>query len=225
MPFADSVIDLSHFNQHLDFDKAKTDQISGVFHKATQGTSFFDPTYAEHCALASKAGLLWGAYHFGTGADGLEQAEFFLEKVQPGRATLLALDLEANPQGPSMTLEEARAFVTHIQAVTGRWPGLYAGAYLKQLLGVTTDPVLGKCWFWLSQYGPTPVIPPNWKNWTLWQYTDGAAGPGACPVDGIGRCDRSKFNGSQADLIAFWNAGAVRLDLPLSVSATAGPTT
>ena len=29
-------------------------------------------------------------------------------------------DFEANPQGPSMTLEEARAFVTHIHDMTGR---------------------------------------------------------------------------------------------------------
>jgi len=223
MPITDAVIDLSHFNQNLDFDKAKSDQIYGVFHKATQGTSFLDPTYQSHCAAATKAGLLWGAYHFGTGADGLEQADFFLQKVQPGPQSLLVLDLEANPQGPSMTMEEARAFVTHVQAVTGRWPGLYAGAYLKELLGVAKDPVLVNCWFWLSQYGPTPVVPPNWKTWTMWQYTDGAAGPGACPVDGIGRCDRSKFNGSEADLVAFWNSAAVQLDSHLSVGAAVGP--
>jgi hypothetical protein len=91
--------------------------------------------------------MLWGAYHFGTGADGVEQADFFMEKVQPDANSLLVLDFESNPQGPSMTLEEARAFVTHVQSVTGRFPGLYAGAYLKQLLGVGHDPVLANCWF------------------------------------------------------------------------------
>jgi lysozyme len=99
-----------------------------------------------------------------------------------------------------MTLEEARAFVTHIHEVTGRWPGLYAGYYLKEQLGTRTDPVLANCWFWLAQYGPTAVVPPNWKTWTLWQYTDGGYGPPPHEVEGIGRCDRDTFNGSAADL-------------------------
>ena len=104
-----------------------------------------------------------------------------------------------------MTLEEARAFVTHVQSVTGRWPGLYAGAYLKEQLGTSTDPVLQNCWFWLSQYGPTAVVPAAWPTWTLWQYTDGAAGLPPYHVAGIGRCDRDTFNGSVTDFLTFWN--------------------
>jgi lysozyme len=197
MPETNAIIDLSHFNQNLDFDQASGDGILGVIHKATQGTTRVDPLYIAHRDAALDAGMLWGAYHFGTGADGLEQAEFFLNTVGPDPDVLLVLDFEANPQGPSITLEEARAFVTHIQSVTGRWPGLYAGAYLKQLLGTSTDPVLGNCWFWLAQYGPTAVVPPNWATWTMWQYTDGAAGMEPHTVAGIGRCDRDKFNGTQ----------------------------
>src|ERR1051326_7485652 len=135
MPETNAIIDLSHFNQHPDFAQAKGDGVLGVFHKATQGMKFFDPTYMAHRDAALAAGMLWGAYHFGTGADGVEQADFFLQKVTPGPDVLLVLDFEANPQGPSMTLEEARAFVTHVQSVTGRFPGLYAGAFLKELLG------------------------------------------------------------------------------------------
>jgi lysozyme len=150
------------------------------------------------------AGMLWGAYHFGVGADGVVQAEYFLNSVNPDAQTLLVLDFEANPQGPSMDLEEARAFVTHVQSAIGCWPGLYGGHYLKQLLGTNTDPTLANCWLWLSQYGPTPVIPPNWSKWTMWQYTDGAAGPAPHEVPGIGLCDRDMFNGTEAELRAFW---------------------
>ena len=205
MPDTNVIVDLSHYNENPDFNQAKENGILGVIHKATQGTSVLDPVYLSHRAGARAAGLLWGAYHFGTGADGVEQADFFLQKVQPDPGVLLALDFEANPQGPSMTLEEARAFVTHIRSVTGRWPGLYAGAFLKELLGAGLDPVLGNCWFWLAQYGPTPVVPPNWKTWTLWQHTDGACGPGAQPVAGIGRCDRSRFNGAPEEMLQFWS--------------------
>ena len=45
MAETDAVIDLSHFNHNPDFKLAKADGILGVIHKATQGTSFLDPTY------------------------------------------------------------------------------------------------------------------------------------------------------------------------------------
>lgn len=171
------VIDISHHNATVDLNKAKGDGIAGVIHKATQGQAYVDPTY---------------------------QADHFLNTVQPAVDTLLVLDLEANPQGPNMTLVEARAFVTHVFEVTGRWPGLYSGHYIKALLGTQTDCVLANCWFWLAQYGPTPVVPTNWSRWTMWQYTDGGMGPEPHKVAGIGRCDRDRFNGTKAQLRAFW---------------------
>ncbi len=78
------------------------------------------------------------------------------------------------------------------------------GHYLKQLLGTASDPVLVNCWLWLSQYGPTAVIPANWPTWTMWQYTDGAAGLEPHRVAGIGRCDRNKFNGPVTSLQRLW---------------------
>jgi lysozyme len=199
-----AVIDISHHNATVDLAKAKNDGVLGVIHKAAQGLTFHDPNYTERRNQAMAAGLLWGAYHFGTGSDGVSQAEYFLTFVQPGPADLLVLDFEHNPQGTSMTLEEARAFVTHIHGVTGKWPGLYGGSYIKELLQTSADPVLANCWFWLSQFGPTAVVPVNWSKWTMWQYTDGAMGPQPHSVDGVGPCDRDKFSGTASDLTAFW---------------------
>jgi lysozyme len=204
-----AVIDLSHHNQNLDFQKMnQQDGILGIIHKATQGVGFRDPTYQPHKTGALNAGLLWGAYHFGTGSDRVQQAEFFLNFVNPDAETLLVLDFEANGQGPSMTLEEARAFVTHLHDVTGRWPGLYSGQNIKDLLGTNQDPVLANCWFWLSQYGPTPVVPVNWSMWTMWQYTDGANGPEPHGVTGAGLCDRDKFAGDEVALRTLWGVPA-----------------
>ena len=208
MPEINAVIDLSHHNATVDLNSAKTDGILGVIHKATQGLGYTDPTYQARREAALQAGLLWGAYHFGTGSDGVAQADYFLDTVRPRPTDLLILDFEANAQGPSMTLEEARAFVTHIHDRVGRWPGLYSGHYVKDLLGAGADPILANCWFWLSQYGPTAVVPANWSGWTLWQYTDGAMGQGPYTVQGIGRCDRDKFSGDNDALLSFWNAAA-----------------
>jgi len=78
------VVDLSHHNQTVDLKKAKQDGILGVIHKATEGTNYTDPTYQERRKLAMEAGLMWGAYHFGSGGDGNAQAEYFLKAVDPG---------------------------------------------------------------------------------------------------------------------------------------------
>ncbi|SEB37519.1 glycoside hydrolase family 25 protein [Terriglobus roseus] len=202
----DAIVDLSHHNNKTDLEAARRSGILGVIHKATQGLTYTDPFYAPHRTAARAAGLLWGAYHFGDGSDGLQQAERFLSVVGDPRGMLLVLDFEANPVGPSMSLEEARAFVTHVQSATGVWPGLYCGHYIKELLGPKKDPVLANCWLWIAQYGPTPVVPATWKTWTMWQYTDGAAGLNPKPVPGIGLCDRDQFNGTQEGLNDLWSA-------------------
>jgi lysozyme len=210
MAFNNIVVDLSHHNGVVDLSQAASRGVAGIMHKATQGTSYTDPMYQANLSSARQNGLLWGAYHFGTGEDGVAQADFFLNFVQPTPQTLIALDLEANPQGASMTIEDARAFLVHVQSITGIWPGLYGGYYLKQLIGSTTDPTLRNCWFWLSQYGPTAVVPPNWPSWTLWQYTDGAIGPNPNALPGIGHCDQNSYNGSAEQLKAKWLNGSLQ---------------
>lgn len=204
MTMVNAVIDLSHHNFPVDFLAARRAGMLGVLHKATQGDAYQDPLYAMRRSEALAAGLLWGAYHFGIGQDGTRQAEFFLRGAEPEDHTLLALDLEENPAGASMNLEQARAFVVRVRAASGRWPGIYGGRYLKQLLREKDDPVLAKCWLWLAHYGPRPVVPPNWPGWTLWQYTDGVTGPPPYEVAGIGRCDRDQFQGTEAQLGDFW---------------------
>ena len=165
---SNSIVDISHHNgTKLKLDKAKADGLIGVIQKATQGEAYVDPTFKKNRDAALSAGLLFGAYHFGTGANGVSQAAHFLETVKPDKNTVAVLDFEDNPAGTSMALEEARAFVTHIKSKTGRWPVFYSGHTIKKSLGSSVDPVLKNCWFWLAQYGPTAVVPPCWAKWTL----------------------------------------------------------
>jgi lysozyme len=200
-----AVIDISHHNgPSLDFAKARAAGIIGVIHKATQGLNNTDDMYAVNRMRAKNAGLLWGAYHFGTGVDGGKQAAHFLETIVSAKDTLLVLDFEPHGAGPTMTLDQARAFTAAIFKATGRWPGLYSGQLIKEQLGKAKDAVLAKSWFWLSQYGPKAVVPPNWPAWTMWQYTDGVVGDQPHIVDGIGPCDRERYNGTEKQLRAWW---------------------
>ena len=202
------IVDLSHHNEAVDFVKMKADGIVGVIHKATQGLRYVDKSYASRRRKAVDCELLWGAYHFGVGADGSDQAQFFLKVTKPDQHTLLVLDYEPNLTGPTMALDQAREFVEHVAEATGRWPGLYSGHLIKEQLGGVTPPdrQLSKCFLWLAQYnGPKPLnIPSTFKTWTFWQYTDGVHGPEPHRVDGVGLCDRNKFNGSLARLRKLW---------------------
>ena len=202
--FSNAVVDISHHNGNVRLDKAKNDGLIGVIQKATQGEAYVDPTFRRNRKAALDNGILFGVYHFGTGANGVSQAQHLLDVVQPDIGTVVVLDFEDNHAGTSMTLEEARAFVTHLFQNLGRWPVFYSGHTIKAALKGSIDPVLRNCPFWLAQYGPTAVVPPCWDRWTLWQYTDGGVGPEPHSVAGIGRCDRDKFNGDASALRQWW---------------------
>jgi lysozyme len=203
-----AVVDLSHWDGDIALDKARDAGIRGVINKATQGFRFVDPTFATNRTKTTAAGLLWGAYHFGVGGDPIAQADFFLSTVEPDNNTLLVLDFEHNATGSSMSLDEAREFVTYLQQKVARWPVLYAGSYLKEQLSGAKESILSNCALWIAQYAPTPILPAGWDQWTLWQYTDGAHGEQPHAVDGIGRCDRNYFRGDDAALAAFWKSSA-----------------
>jgi GH25 family lysozyme M1 (1,4-beta-N-acetylmuramidase) len=205
------IVDLSHHNRNVDFGSVVADGVLGIIHKATQGSAFIDPTYATRREAAKSAGLLWGAYHFGTAADPVVQAQFFLRVASRAPEDLIVLDLETNQANPNktMSLDQARAFIGEVQDAIGITPGLYGGAYLKEQLGDVADPTLQACWLWWAQYGPAPAIPTNWANWTLWQYTDGHHGNPPFTVDGIGPCDRDQYQGAAEDLQAKWGTGTL----------------
>jgi lysozyme len=209
---ANVVIDVSHHQERVDFERVRAAGIRGVIHKATEGFRFVDKKYATRRQQALDAGLLWGAYHFGVGGDGSDQADHFLETVTPTPDTLLVLDYEPNFTGPTMTLDQAREFVSHIDDQAGRFPGFYSGHLIKEQLGSvqSPDPVLSECFLWIAQYrGQKPInIPPTFRTWTFWQYTDGVHGNEPHRVDGVGLCDRDMFNGSLANLRRLWGVSS-----------------
>lgn len=201
------LVDLSHYNTIHDLKAVREDGIVGIIHKATQGLEFVDERYVERRDEARDLGFLWGAYHFGEGGDPIGEANHFLDTVKPDDKTLLVLDFERNPLGKSMDLFEAEAFVEHIRDKTGRLPVLYTGRwYVREFLGENQPTKLSECPLWIASYRDVPLLPDQWDTWTFWQYTNGSDGPGPHQVEGIGRCDRNKFNGSLDDLKDFWGA-------------------
>ena len=224
----DAVIDLSRSVTVTSFGQVRQSGILGVIHKASEGGDYADTAYAGRRSQAEAAGLLWGAYHFGTGQmSGAQQAAFYLQVSRPGPRTLLALDLELNENNPSnsMRVDQAEAFVQVVAQATGRLPLVYVhptwanGDPLPNgnSLGarITADSILARCGLWVADYHDSPEIPLAWATtgWRLWQYA-GDESPGrpaygqTSTVQGVSHCDRNLFNGDAAQLNRFWSTGA-----------------
>lgn len=227
----DCCVDLSHSNAiHGDlvtaFQTAKASGVELIIQKATQGTTFVDPTFSARRAAAAQAGLLFGAYHFCDGSDPTSQMAHFLAVVDDPTGILLALDAEKNAS--QVTVDQIKVMVQAIRAKTGRLPLLYMGASGPDGSGMVANTIISFCDLWLPEYGNTPRCPPGWSEWTLHQYTgDGINGSGA--VAGIGTgLDRSFFAGSIPELHAWFSkavgtAPAAPTQSPAPTAPTAPP--
>lgn len=239
-----AVVNLSHYDaMRVDFPGMKSEGIIGVIHEASYPPFARDAHYASRQQAATRAGLLWGAYHYGNATDPVRQADYFLRVVSNAwtqadpasrpEGILLVLDFEKNGHYPggTMRVDQAVAFVERIRERTGKYPGVYSGEYhLRQAL---TSPkvkladkgVLANCWLWMANYGARPQPTAPWSFWHLWQYT----GDGKCRLPGSGypksvaniiKAERNIFYGTRAALETFWQGrawnpgGGRRLDEP-----------
>ena len=146
--------------------------LSFLFARATYAT-WPDPVYQTHISNARKAGLIVGAYHFGTAAPVASQVAAFLAAA--GSVDLYALDLESNGGQPSMTWTQARAFIAAVKA-TGRTIGLYHSE--------SGYPSLGQDFDWVANWSTIPA-----RHWDFHQYR-------GSPLD------LDHFNGTLAQLRA-----------------------
>lgn len=205
---SDVVIDLSHWQAPVDFVQAKSAGIAAVILKATQGANWIDATFAPRFAAATAAGLLVGGYHFLDDSEPALQVENFL--LVAGGCPVLALDAEPNEIGGTVTVAQTAEAAARLNMATGRTPLIYISRYGPDERGTGfPNSVLSRCSLWLPAYNSWPVCPLGWSQWVLWQHTDGSIGSDVVPVPGIGRCDRSRFAGTVADLAAWWNGSTV----------------
>ncbi|RXW29311.1 GH25 family lysozyme [Enterobacter ludwigii] len=203
------VVDLYHGDEVTSFQQAKNAGLAAVIHKATTGTSGRDDEYDNRRIDAQNAGLLWGAYHWGTAANITQQVDNFLNYARPDKNTLIALDFETTP-GNQMTAQGVKDFCNAIYSELHRRPVIYGSNLLREKLGSTRDPFYLDHRLWLAQYSAHPTLPVHWDSYWLWQYTDGPHGPAGCrsipgiPGNSLGHLDCNYFPGTPQDLNAQW---------------------
>jgi GH25 family lysozyme M1 (1,4-beta-N-acetylmuramidase) len=210
------VADFYHGNP-VDFTKLKAAAWNGigcpaVIMKCTQGAGYVDPLYKQRASMAGSAGFLVAAYHFGTAEPVSSQVNNFMTHAAPTETTGVWLDYEDNAS--QMTLDMVIAFMTGVDAATGRTCGVYSGNTLKQAITKATAAqrdFLAAHAFWLADYALTPVMvdvdrkPLPWDVPFLHQFTGDAAGPLPHSLDGLQNgADLSIFRGSAEQLAAAW---------------------
>ena len=205
------VADLSHHvweaHGQLDFAKAKAAGIVGVIFKVTEGSTWRDDTYEKSRKLAQAAGLLWGAFHYGTAANVDAQVKSFLKYAEPDDDTFLALDFEYNSRRPSNTISKQQGvdFLAQCDAAVKRPLTLYTGAdSMARICGPAPVAEFKTRRLWWAHYGDKTPVHPTWSNYWLWQYTDGKDGKVPHAVDGFGNCDLNIFDGTADALRRSW---------------------
>ncbi len=202
-------VDVSSHQRNVAWSTLWNSGVRWAYVKATEGTSYKNPYYAQQYNGASSVGMVRGAYHFAlpNGAGGAAQADYFVNNgggwAADGRTLPGVLDIEWNPYGAacygksqSSMVAWIRDFLDRYKARTGRNAVIYtATSWWTQCTGNyagfgASHPL------WVARYASSVgALPAGWSRHTMWQYT--STGPT------VG--DHNRFNGSLDHVVAFAN--------------------
>ena len=178
-------IDASHHQGAIDWQAVADDGVSFAYLKATEGTTYTDPTFAAHRAEAQDLGIDVGGYHyFQLCSSGADQAGHFasvLGKLGAGDLPP-AIDLELagscpTPPPRDVLLAEVRTFLRQVEAATEREPVVYLYPELEEQYDFAG--ALGDYRQWVRSLDGRPT-----RDWWIWQQTDSGSVEGiAGPVD------------------------------------------
>jgi GH25 family lysozyme M1 (1,4-beta-N-acetylmuramidase) len=222
-------IDVSRWQQTIDWGKVKAAGILYAVCKASQATNYKDPTFDVNWKGMKDAGIARSAYHFFKPAlDGKKQAAWFAGVVKEPGDLPLVLDIETDDGlDKASLLRSTEAFLAELERLTGRKPIIYTGpGFWNSRLAWPAPPAWTNDYIlWVAHYtqNPQPMVPKGWTTWTIWQYTDRGK------VDGIGgNVDRNHFNGTGDDFkkwLQGLGAGAPATPSPGTGTAPVTPAT
>ncbi|MFE9452121.1 lysozyme [Streptomyces sp. NPDC006739] len=197
-------VDVSSYQGKVAWATLWSSGVKWAYTKATEGTSYRNPSHSQQYDGAYAVGMIRGSYHFATPdtTGGAAQADYFVDHggawSKDGRTLPGVLDIEWNPYGDSCYGRSKSAMVTWIRdfldrykSRTGRDAVIYTStSWWTQCTGNysgfgSTNPL------WVARYASTAgTLPAGWSVYTMWQYT--STGPT------VG--DHDRFNGGSTEL-------------------------
>ncbi|MFC5889430.1 lysozyme [Kitasatospora sp. CM 4170] len=202
-------LDVASYQGNVNWSSVATKGARFAYVKATEGTTYRNPYFAQQYNGSYNAGLIRGAYHFALPdrSSGSAQANWFVDHgggwSRDGRTLPPALDIEYNPYGAtcyglsqSGMVGWIRSFSDTVRSRTGRYPTIYTTTnWWATCTGNyggfgSTNPL------WIARYSSSVgTLPNGWSYQTFWQYADSGTFPG----------DQNLFNGAYDRLQALAN--------------------
>lgn len=203
-------MDVSSHQGNVDWNRAWAQGARFAYVKATEGTGYRNPYFAQQYNGSANIGMLRGAYHFALPGitSAAAQADYFVENgggwSADGRTLPPLLDIEYNPyrrlgnicynMSPAEMVDWIRAFSDRVSARTGRVPMIYTTTdWWRTCTGnsaaFSANPLH------IANHNPVGAgtLPAGWSRHAVWQYS--SAGPFAG--------DSNVWNGTAAELAAF----------------------
>ncbi|HEY4453283.1 MAG TPA: lysozyme [Pseudonocardiaceae bacterium] len=192
-------LDVSAYQGSVNWTTVKNNGAKFAYVKATEGTYYQSPDFAQQYNGSYNVGIIRGSYHFATPntTSGATQADYFVAHgggwSKDGKTLPGMLDIEWNPYGATCYGLSAAGMVNWIlsfsneyHAKTSRWPVIYtATSWWSECTGSqgdfsSTNPLA------LANYNGSPgPMPYHWGYQTIWQFADSGTFPG----------DQDQFNG------------------------------
>lgn len=207
-------IDVSHYQNVIDWDTVAAQDIAFAFVKATEGLNYADSFFCKNWGEMKRVGIIRGAYHFYRPTlSAKTQAENFLSNT----------DIEFGDLPPVLDVEVMDG-VSKIELIKGirDWlyfvelrhqvkPILYTNAkfYNRYLSGYFDEYPL-----WIARYHRREPRLVNDKPWDFWQYGNKGKLPGI-----TGEVDFNVFKGTLPQLYSiciFPKPVLTSSDLPLN---------
>ncbi|WP_051115040.1 lysozyme [Actinokineospora enzanensis] len=179
-----SGIDVSSYQGNVNWSSLWSQGKRFAYVKATEGTGYTNPYFAQQYNGSYAVGMVRGAYHFAVPdrSSGAAQAGYFVSNgggwSRDGKTLPGVVDLEYNPYGATCYGKSQSAMASWIRDFTGTYRTrtgrdvvIYTStSWWSQCVGNTafagTNPL------WVARYASSPgTLPYNWSVWTFWQYS------------------------------------------------------
>ena len=199
-------MDVSSYQGAVNWSSAASHGAKFAYIKATEGTGYTNPEFAQQYNGSYHAGIIRGAYHFALPnvSSGATQANYFVNHgggwSKDGKTLPPAIDLEYNPYGSScygkthaQMVSWIRDFANTIKARTGRDMVIYTSTSWWTLCTGNNN-TFGNNPLWVARYASSVgTLPAGWGFYTIWQNADHGVFPG----------DHDYFNGAYDRVKAF----------------------
>ena len=188
-------LDVSSFQGSVNWTAQWNAGARFAYVKATEGTYYTNPSFAQQYNGSYNVGMIRGSYHFARPdtTTGATQANYFVAHgggwSKDGKTLPGALDIEYNPYGAecyglsqSAMRSWVSSFVNQYHAKTGRWAVIYTTTDWWTTCTGNYSGFWANDPLWIARYASAPgTLPAGAPTWSFWQYS--SSGPFAGDSD------------------------------------------